>query len=746
MSQLPPSTQKISLSEPVGDKTISLQTGTLAKQAGGSVTVHLGDTVVLSAATAQKNTKDVGFIPLTSEYRERTYAAGRIPGGFFKRESRPREKETLSSRLIDRPIRPLFPEGWNFETMLHNIVISIDGQNDSDVLAITGASAALMLSDIPWNGPVSAVRVALVDGVIVLLPTFEERERAELEIVVAGKKGALLMVEGTAREIPEGLFIDALDAASKVIDRLCDLQLKLIRESEASGRKVVKRVLEPKTTPKPVEDYVTGKALEPIKAALRMKLDKYGLDSAISGIKESIVKEVEASAKNAPDMKEWIPYVGRVIEDILYTESRSMALNEKIRPDGRAFNEVRPISIMLPVFKQLHGSVVFTRGQTQALCSVTLGSPADSQIMDVLEGEYKERFMLHYNFPAFSVGEVKPERGPGRREIGHGALAQRSLAPLLPPDEEFAYTIRIVSEILESNGSSSMASVCGGSLALFDAGVPMKAACAGVAMGLVYENGRYAILTDIAGIEDHNGDMDFKVAGTERGITGFQMDMKVEGLSIAILKEALEAARQGRLHILGKMNEALPKPRPELAPSAPRLYRLQIPMNKIGALIGPGGKNIRRLIETYGVEVDVEDDGSVFITGVDSDGCDKAKAEVEALTVEAEVGKIYKGRVVSIKEFGAFVEIFPGKEGLLHISQIAVERVGRVEDVLKEGDEVEVKVLEVDNDGKIRLSRKAVLAPGSENEGGGRPPRGGDRDGGRGRRPGGGGPRMHSRR
>ncbi|MBI5622841.1 MAG: polyribonucleotide nucleotidyltransferase [Elusimicrobia bacterium] len=744
MSSLSASIQKINLTEQVGDKTVSVQTGTLAKQAGGAVTVHLGDTVVLSTVTAQKNPKDVGFIPLTSEYRERTYAAGRIPGGFFKRESRPREKEILSSRLVDRPIRPLFPEGWRYETMVHTIVLSVDGQNDSDVLSITGGSAALMLSDIPWNGPVSAVRVALVEGAIVMFPTFEQREKAELEIVVAGKKGALLMVEGTAREVPEDVFINALDAASKVIDRLCDLQLKLVADSEASGRKVAKRAVDAKTAPKPVTDYITGKALEPIKTALRGKFDKFGLDSAISGIKEGIVKEIETAAAEHPDMVSWLPYVGRVIEDITYTESRAMVLNDRVRPDGRAFNEVRPISIMLPVFAKLHGSAVFTRGQTQSLSSVTLGSPADMQIMDVLEGEYKERFLLHYNFPSFSVGEVKPERGPGRREIGHGALAQRSLVPLLPPDEEFPYTIRVVSEILESNGSSSMATVCGGSLALFDAGVPMKAACAGVAMGLVYENGKYAILTDIAGIEDHNGDMDFKVAGSERGITGFQMDMKVEGLSISIMKEALEAARQGRLHILGKMNEVISKPREALSPNAPRLYRLQIPMDKIGALIGPGGKNIRRLIETYGVEVDVEDDGSVFITGVDSDGCDKAKAEVEALTVEAEVGKIYKGRVVSIKEFGAFVEIFPGREGLLHISQIDVTRVNRVEDVLKEGDEVEVKVLEVDNDGKIRLSRKAILAPGSENEGGGRPSR--DREGNRGGGGRRGGPRSHSRR
>ncbi|MBI5210841.1 MAG: polyribonucleotide nucleotidyltransferase [Elusimicrobia bacterium] len=735
------SIQKICQSETIGTKTLSFQTGTLAKQAGGSVTVHLGDTVILSAATAARTLRAVDFVPLTSEYRERTYAAGRIPGGFFKRESRPREKETLTARLIDRPIRPLFPEGWRFETMVHTLVVSIDAVNDPDVLAINGASAALLLSDIPWNGPIAATRVALIDGAYVLFPTFEERENAELEIVVAGKKGALLMVEGTGREVPEEVFISALEKAAQVIDKLCDLQLKLVQESVAAGRKIVKRVIEPRTIPKPVEDYVTGKALEPVKAALRLKLDKYGLDAAISDVKERIIKEIEASAVDHPDMKEWLYFVPTVMENIVYQESRSMALIDKIRPDGRAFDEIRPISIMLPVLPKLHGSVIFTRGQTQALCSVTLGSPADMQVMDVLEGEYKERFLLHYNFPGFSVGECKPERGPGRREIGHGALAARSLAPLLPPDDEFAYTIRVVSEILESNGSSSMATVCGGSLALFDAGVPMKAACAGVAMGLVYENGRYAILSDIAGIEDHNGDMDFKVAGTERGITGFQMDMKVEGLSIAILKEALEQARCGRLHILGRMNEVISKPRPDISLSAPRLYRLQIPLAKIGALIGPGGKNIRRLIETYGVEVDVEDDGSVFITGVDAEGCNQAKAEVEALTVEAEVGKIYKGRVVSIKEFGAFVEIFPGKEGLLHISQIDVKRVNRVEDVLKEGDEVEVKVLEVDNDGKIRLSRRAVISPGSELEVKGPAPR--DRDS-RGRRPG--GHRMGSRR
>jgi len=443
----------------------------------------------------------------------------------------------------------------------------------------------------------------------------------------------------------------------------------------------------------------------------------------VGGVKDALKKELEEKGKTDATLAGGEKMVGHVIENILYKESRALTLDAKQRPDGRGFEEIRPITIQLPVLKRLHGSVLFTRGQTQALCTATLGTPGDMQVMDVLEGEYKERFLLHYNFPAFSVGEVRPERGPGRREIGHGALARRSLAVLLPPEDQFPYTLRVVSEIMESNGSSSMASVCGGSLALFDAGVPMKAACAGIAMGLVLEQGRYAILTDIAGIEDHNGDMDFKVAGTRKGITGFQMDMKIEGLSIQIMKEALDQAKRGRLFILDKMDAALPEPRKELSQYAPRLYRIQIPVDKIGALIGPGGKNIRRLIETYSVQVDVEDDGSVFIAGVDPLGCDQARAEVEALTMEAEVGKIYKGHVVSIKEFGAFVEIFPGREGLLHISQIDTKRVARVEDVLKEGDEVEVKCLEIDSDGKIRLSRKAVIAPGSEGEPGDRPPR-----------------------
>ncbi len=715
--------QKISLQETVGGKTLCLQTGTIAKQAGGSVTVHLGETVVLSVATASWTPKDADFVPLTSDYRERTYAAGRIPGGFFKRENRPREKEILSSRLIDRPIRPLFPSGWNFETMVQSIVLSTDSQSDADVVAINGASAAIMLSDIPWNGPVGAVRIVRRNGAFVLFPTFEEREDAELELVVAGKKGALLMVEGSGHEVGEDVFAQALETASQAIDKLCDLQLRLVKESEASGRKVAKREPSKFEHPAAVVAHVKPKAQQALNAALHAKLDKAGLDERVDALKETLKKEVEEFARTKPEFADGVKHVSAIIEDVLYDESRRVCLEDRVRPDGRRFDEIRPITIQTPVFARLHGSVLFTRGQTQAFVSATLGSPGDMQVMDVLEGEYKERFMLHYNFPGFSVGEVRPERGPGRREIGHGALARRSLVPLLPPEEEFPYTIRLVSDIFESNGSSSMASVCGGSLALFDAGVPMKSACAGIAMGLVLEGDKYAILTDIAGVEDHNGDMDFKVAGTTLGITGFQMDMKIEGLSIKIMKEALEQAKKARLFILDKMNAALDKPRPELSTYAPRLMRIQIPQDKIGALIGPGGKNIRRLTETYGVEVEVEEDGSVFIAGTDADACEQAKAEVEALSQEAEVGKIYKGRVVSIKEFGAFVEIFPGREGLLHISQIDKTRVARVEDVLKEGDQVEVKVLEVDEGGKIRLSRKAVLYPGSETADAGRPPR-----------------------
>ncbi|MEQ1919097.1 MAG: polyribonucleotide nucleotidyltransferase, partial [Elusimicrobiota bacterium] len=502
----------------MGGKTITLQTGTLAKQAGGAVTVHLEGTIVFTAATVQKNPKDVMFVPLTSDYRERAYATGRVPGGFFKREMRPRDKETLTSRLIDRPIRPLFPEGWNFETSVQSIVVQCDMKNDADVLGITGASAALMLSDAPWNGPVGGLRICRVNGAFIIFPTWEERALADLELIVAGKKDALLMVEGSAQEVSEEVFAEALDLAQKEINKLCDLQLNLLKQSEASGRKIAKKYPKALEIPAAVTALVKAKCEQGIKDALRAKLDKHGLDGKVDALKDAVKIELE-KLKADPAYLDGSKWVGKIVEDILYTESRALTLDAKQRPDGRGFEEIRPIEIMMKPFERLHGSVVFQRGQTQAFCSTTLGTPGDMQIMDVIEGEYKERFMLHYNFPSFSVGEVRPERGPGRREIGHGALARRSLAALLPPVDEFPYTLRIVSEIWESNGSSSMASICGGSLSLFDAGVPMKAACAGIAMGLVLEGGKYAVLTDIAGIEDHNGDMDFKVAGSRNGIT-----------------------------------------------------------------------------------------------------------------------------------------------------------------------------------------------------------------------------------
>jgi polyribonucleotide nucleotidyltransferase len=738
--------QQICLSETIGGKEVSIQTGTLAKQAGGSVTTHLGGTVLLSTATVDKKPKEVSFTPMTVEYRERTYAAGKIPGGFFKREGRPRDKETLSARAADRPIRPLL-KGLNRETMIYSLLVSMDGQNDASPLSITGASAALLLSDAPFKEPVSGVRIGRVKGQqdFVLFPTNPERETLDLELLVAGKKGAILMVEGGGDEIPEDVLVSALSRAQTEIDRLCELQLRLVAEAEKAGRRIVKIEKAETRLPEPVASFVTAEARQEVVRILRAgHKTKTAHNEAFKALKEKLTQQVLEKAKSDPAWAGQEAHINLLIDELTGEEGRRLIIAEKVRPDGRRLDEIRPISIQTPALPCTHGSAVFTRGETQALATVTLGTPGDMQIMDELEGEYKERFLLHYNFPGYSVGEVKMERGPGRREIGHGSLARRALEPLLPGEEEFSYTIRIVSDILESNGSSSMASICGGSLALFDAGVPMKAPCAGVAMGLMMEGDRYSILTDIAGLEDHVGDMDFKVAGTRKGVTAVQMDIKIAGISVEIMKQALAQAQKGRLEILDKMAAALPEPRKELSPYAPRLIRLQIPVDKIGALIGPGGKNIRRIIEEYGVEVDVEDDGSVFVGGVDAQAVARARAEIEGMTAEPLVGQIYKGRVVSCVEFGAFVEIMPGREGLLHISQIDVNRVNKVTDVLQEGQEVEVKVLEISKEGKVRLSRKAVIKPGSENEDGGarrsepggrggfkRHGHGGDRRGGR---------------
>jgi polyribonucleotide nucleotidyltransferase len=720
--------KKITLSETIGGKSLIIETGHIAEFAAGAVMAQIGDTVVLSTSVVSDKPKEgfPSFTPLTVDYRERTYAAGKIPGGFFKREGRPRDKETLASRLTDRSVRPLFPEGYYTETMVLNVVMSADTENDSDVIALNGASAALAISEVPWNGPVGAVRVGRLEGKLVFFPTFEERENLELEFVVSGTEEGLLMVEGGAREVSEDVMLEALTAAHEEIKKIC-------RAIKGLAQKIGKKKREHVPTPVPAElkGAVEGEVKKRIADMLSKHPRKSERDAQVDEIKQWVIESQKEKHEDVGT------YAGIIVEDVLYYESRKMVLDTGIRADGRKTDEVRPISIQVPALPRTHGSAIFTRGQTQAMATVTLGTPIDMQIMDELEGEYKERFMLHYNFPPFSTGEVKRLMGPGRREIGHGALARRALAPLLPDEEKFPYTVRIVSDILASNGSSSMASVCGGSLALFDAGVPMPAACAGIAMGLITDGKRHKVISDIMGLEDHLGDMDFKVAGTKNGITAFQMDLKVGGVTLEIMKECLEQAKRGRLHILSKMDEALPEPRKELSKWAPRMFRVVIPIDKIGALIGPGGKNIRKIQEETGAEVEVEDDGSVYISGLDSAGVEAAKKMVEYVTAEAEVGKIYKGKVVSVVEFGAFVEILPGKEGLCHISQLAENRVEKTSDVVKEGDEIEVKVLEVDNMGKIRLSRKAVLKPGSENEGGDkRPPRNGPSHGG-GRREGG---------
>ena len=714
----------------VGDKDFILESGFLAKQANGSATVQLGDTVVLGACTVSKTPKAVSFVPLTVDYRERTYAAGKIPGGWFRREGRPKEKEILSSRLSDRSVRPLFPEGWNFETQVQMQVWSHDGLNDSDVLGITATSAAILLSDAPWDGPVAGVRIGKLGDRFILFPSFEEREQLDLELVVSGSKQGVLMVEGGGSEVSEETMIQAIELAKAEIVKLCDLQLELQKKL---GKP--KRALVPAPVNEDLKKAVWDAAQPKARAILKGFLPKEERENQWSALKAETQK---ALAEKFPSSEGVIDYQ---LEDILYKESRRLVIEEGVRADGRKTDQIRPITCHIGVLPRTHGSSVFTRGQTQALATATLGTPADMQIIDALEGEFKERFLLHYNFPGFSTGEVKPERGQSRREIGHGALARRALLPLLPSEDEFPYTIRVVSDILESNGSSSMASICGGSLSLFDGGVPMKGACAGIAMGLIWEEKGHAVLSDIMGLEDHLGDMDFKVAGTRRGITAFQLDTKIAAIPSKILHEALMQAQRGRLHILGEMDKALPSPRPALSPFAPRMFKVMIPIDKIGALIGPGGKNIRKIQEETGADIEVEDDGSVYISGLDAANVEAAKKMVEYVSAEAEVGKIYKGKVVSCVEFGAFIEILPGKEGLCHISQLAETRVNKTTDVVHEGDEIEVKVLEIDNMGKIKLSRKAVLKPGSEYEGGGGRPgggQGGHRDGPpRERRPGG---------
>jgi polyribonucleotide nucleotidyltransferase len=679
-------------------RPLTVETGRMAKQAGGAALVRFGESVVLVAATAQANPREgIDFFPLTCDYQEKTFAAGKIPGGFFKREGRPAEKEILTSRLIDRPVRPLFPSGFNCETQVVATVLSHDKENDPDVLALLGASTALVLSDIPWNGPMAAVRIGRIGGRFVVNPTTTQLAESDMNVIVAGTKDAIVMVEGGARVVPEAVLLEALFTAHESLQPLIALQEALRSQVGKTKRTVNAPTVDPE-----LERRVRETALPGLRAALA-KSGKHERYAALDAVRDETV----ASLGNATP--ERAKQVGSLFDRLKKGVVRETIVHEKRRLDGRGLGDVRPITCEVEILPRTHGSALFTRGETQALVVSTLGTSSDEQKIDALIGEQYKKFMLHYNFPPFSTGEVKFLRGPGRREIGHGALAERALAPVLPSDEEFPYTIRIVSEVLESNGSSSMATVCGGSLSLMDAGVPTKAPVAGVAMGLIREGQEIRVLSDILGDEDHLGDMDFKVAGTEKGVTAVQMDIKIGGVTRAIMQQALEEARTARLHILGIMNQALPRPRGELSTYAPRIITLHIKPDRIRDLIGPGGKVIRGITEETGVKIDVEDDGTVYVASADGESMQKAIDKIRAITAEAEVGKIYRGTVRKIVDFGAFVEIFPGTDGLVHISQLANERVRKVSDVLKEGDVIDVKVLEVDKSGKIRLSRKEAL-------------------------------------
>jgi polyribonucleotide nucleotidyltransferase len=696
----------------IGQNVLSIETGKLAKQANGSVVVRYGDTVVLvTACYAAAERKGIDFLPLTVDYREYTYASGRIPGGFFKREGKPAEKEVLTSRAIDRPLRPLFPSGWHHETQVVALVLSADSDNDSDVLAITGAGAALALSEIPVEKTIAAVRVALVGDAVVVNPTYAQRKDARLDIVVAGSKDGLVMVEAGAKVVPEEQVVAALEAGHAAIKQIVDLIDRMAQEAGKPKVAAPKKELN-----REFYREVEEKVLLPLSEAMQLQ-DKLESYAAVDQILEELVgsmpeEEVERRSEAKAIFKE-------LKEKVL----RDAVLDRRVRLDGRAFDQVRPIWIEVGVLPRAHGSAVFTRGETQALVTATLGTADDQQKIEMVSGEMYKRFMLHYNFPPFSVGEVAFLRGPGRREVGHGALAERSLAPMIPTEDKFPYTVRVVSDILESNGSSSMASVCGGSLALMDAGVPLAAPVAGVAMGLVMDEatGKYAVLTDIAGAEDHYGDMDFKVAGTAEGITALQMDIKVSGITAAIMREALEQARRGRLHILETMLRTLNAPRTNISDYAPRIVTIQIPVDKIRDVIGPGGKMIRSIIERTGVKIDVEDDGRVNVASADEESSKKAIAIIMELTATAELNKTYMGKVQRITDFGAFVEIIPGTDGLLHVSEIARHRVQDVRDELKEGDQLLVKVISIDPSGKIRLSRKALLAEEDGGESGGEP-------------------------
>ena len=716
----------------LGSQTLTISTGKWAKLAGGSAVVQLGGTVVLVAASASKvASPNRDFVPLTVDYRERTYAAGKIPGGFFKREGRPTEKEVLSSRQIDRPIRPLFNKAFPYETQIMATVVSSDQENDADVLALVGASAAMCLSDIPFPEPIAGVRVGRVDGAFVVNPTIGQLDESDMDMVVAGTADNIIMVEGGTREISEADLIGALEFAMEHVRRIVAAQRELV-----AARGKTKRPLVAPPDTSELEGVLDRDYRERLRQAIRIP----GKEARQEEVDRITTEAVTALRERFAAQE---VYIGRLLHDIERDELRRMILNEGVRADGRGTQDIRKVTVEVGVLPRTHGSCLFTRGETQALAVATLGTKSDEQRIEELEGQSWKSYMLHYNFPPFSVGEVRPIRGPGRREIGHGALAERAIEPVIPADTHFPYTIRLVSDILESNGSSSMATVCGSSMALMDAGVPIKAPVAGIAMGLIKEGQQVAVLTDILGVEDHLGDMDFKVTGTREGVTAFQMDTKIGGISFAVMRDALERARQGRLHILEIMERTLSAPRTEMSPYAPRIMIIHINPDKIREVIGPGGKIIKRITEETGAQIDIEDSGEVRIAAVNSEGGKRALELIKNITEDPEVGKVYQGKVRSVVTFGAFVEIVPGRDGLLHISEIEHHRVARTEDVLNVGDMVMVKVIGVDRDGKIKLSRKALLpepeggVPAGAGAGGGHRERGdrdrdrGDRDRGR---------------
>ena len=687
-------------------RQLTVETGQLAKQANGAVLVRYGDTAVLSTATASKEAKNVDFFPLTVNYEERLYAVGKIPGGFIKREGRPSEKAILASRLIDRPIRPLFADGFRNEVQVVSIVMSVDQDCSSEMAAMLGSSLALSISDIPFEGPIAGATVGRINGEFVINPTVEQQEQSDIHLVVAGTKDAINMVEAGADQVPEETMLEAIMFGHDEIKRLIAFQEEIV---QAVGKE--KSEVKLYEVDADLNQAVREMAEEDMHSAIQVH-EKHAREDAINEVKKRVIEHYEAQEADADTLGQ----VNEILYKIVKEEVRRLITVEKIRPDGRKGDEIRPLASEVGILSRTHGSGLFTRGQTQALSICTLGALGDVQILDGLGVEESKRFMHHYNFPSFSVGETRPMRGPGRREIGHGALGERALEPVIPSEKDFPYTVRLVSEVLESNGSTSQASICGSTLAMMDAGVPLKAPVAGIAMGLVKTGEHYTILSDIQGMEDHLGDMDFKVAGTAKGVTALQMDIKIDGLSREILEEALQQAKVGRVHILNHMLSVIPEPRTELSAYAPKIITMTINPDKIRDVIGPSGKQINKIIEETGVKIDIEQDGTVFISSINQEMNDKAKKIIEDIVREVQVGEIYEGKVKRVEKFGAFVELFSGKDGLVHISELALERVGKVEDVVKIGDVITVKVIEIDKQGRVNLSRKVLLKEEQEKE------------------------------